>query len=87
MSSTSPAILRPVLGSTRKATNVSLSTELLKEAKSLRINVSQAAEAGLARAVAEKRAELWLAANREILNSSNAFVEKNGLPLAHHRKF
>ena len=78
MPSTTPA---------RKATNVSLAAALLAEAKSLHINVSQAAEAGLARAVAEKRAELWLAANREALESSNAFVEKNGLPLAHHRKF
>lgn len=84
---TSAAASRPLLGTTRKATNVSLTTALLAEAKSLRINVSQAAEAGLARAVAEKRAELWLAANREALDSSNAFVEKNGLPLAHHRKF
>jgi antitoxin CcdA len=50
-------------------------------------NVPQVAEAGLACAIAEKRAELWLAANREALDSSNAFVENNGLPLAHHRKF
>lgn len=71
----------------RKATNVSLNAVLLAEAKSLRINVSQAAETGLAQAVAEKRAELWLAANREALESSNAYVEKNGLPLAHHRHF
>ena len=84
---TTPTASRPLLVTARKATNVSLNTALLTEAKSLRINVSQAAEAGLARAVAEKRAELWLAANREALDSSNAFIEKNGLPLAHHRKF
>jgi antitoxin CcdA len=73
--------------SARKATNVSLGAKLLAEAKLLSINISQAAEAGLARAVAEKRAELWLAANREALESSNAYVEKNGLPLAQHRNF
>jgi post-segregation antitoxin (ccd killing protein) len=28
------------------------------------------------------RSELWLAANREALESSNAYVEKNGLPLS-----
>jgi post-segregation antitoxin (ccd killing protein) len=50
-------------------------------------HVSQGAEAGLTHAVAEKRAELWLTANREALESSNAFFENNGLPLAHHRKF
>lgn len=71
----------------RKATNVSLDAALLAEAKSLRINVSQAAEAGLSQAVSEKRAELWLAANREALDSSNAYVDAHGLPLARHRQF
>jgi antitoxin CcdA len=71
----------------RKATNVSLDAALLAEAKALRINVSQAAEAGLSHAVAEKRAELWLTANREALESSNAYVEAHGLPLARHRQF
>jgi antitoxin CcdA len=87
MPPTTPATSRPLHHTPRKATNVSLAAALLAEAKSLSINVSQAAEAGLARAVAEKRAELWLTANREALESSNAFVEKNGLPLAHHRTF
>ena len=71
----------------RKATNVSLGEALLAEAKALRINISQAAEAGVARAVAEKRAELWLQENREAIESSNAFVEKHGLPLARYRGF
>ena len=83
MSPKSPALLN----SPRKATNVSLDAALLAEAKALHINVSQAAESGVARAVAEKRAEAWLAANRDALDSSNAYVEQSGLPLAHHRNF
>lgn len=79
--------LFPSPGAVRKATNVSLGESLLAEAKSLRINISQAAEAGLARAVAEKRAELWLEANREALESSNEYVEQFGLPLARYRGF
>ena len=71
----------------RKATNVSLSASLLAEAKSLHINISQAAEVGVFRAVVERRAELWLEANRDALDSSNAYVEKNGLPLARYRNF
>jgi antitoxin CcdA len=71
----------------KKATNVSLAEKLLSEAKELRINVSQAAEAGLAKVVAEKRAELWLKENREAVESSNAFVEKRGLPLEKYRMF
>jgi len=75
--------------SARKATHVTLAEALLAEAKakSLNINISQAAEAGLARAVTERRAELWLAENREALESSNAYVEESGLPLARYRKF
>lgn len=71
----------------RKATNVSLNEALLTEAKSLRINISQAAEIGLAQAVAERRTALWLEANREALESSNQWVEQNGLPLARYRSF
>jgi len=78
----------PTLQATsRKATNVSLGEALIIEAKALHINISQAAEAGISRAVAEKRAKLWLAANREALDSSNAYVEQNGLPLVGYRGF
>ena len=71
----------------KKATNVSLAESLLAEARELRINVSQAAEAGVAEAVAAKRAELWLAENGEAFACWNAYVEKNGLPLAKYRSF
>lgn len=74
-------------GSARRATNVTLGEALLAEAKALNINLSQAAEAGVAQAVAARRAELWLSDNREALESSNAFVEAKGLPLARHRSF
>lgn len=72
---------------TKRATNVSLDESLLSEAKALRINVSQAAEAGVVRAVAEKRAELWVAENRKAFECWNAYVEKDGLPLGKYRNF
>ena len=71
----------------KRATNVSLAEALLAEAKQLRINISQAAEAGVARAVAEKRAELWVAENQKAFECWNAYVEKNGLPLGQYRSF
>lgn len=74
-------------GIAKKATNVSLAETLIAEAKALHINVSQAAEAGLTRAVAEKRAELWLKENREAIQSSNDYVDKHGLPLERFRMF
>lgn len=69
----------------RKSTNVTLAVSLVSEAKTLGVNISQAAEAGVAQAVALKRAEVWLAENREALESSNAFAEAHGLPLARYR--
>jgi antitoxin CcdA len=72
---------------TKKATNVSLAENLLAEAKELRINVSQAAESGVAMAVAQKRAEIWLKENWEAIQSSNDYVEKRGLPLEQFRMF
>lgn len=71
----------------KKATNISIAEPLLAEAKELRINISKAAEAGLAKAVAEKRAERWLQENMEAIESSNAYVEKHGLPLDEFRMF
>jgi antitoxin CcdA len=71
----------------KKATNVTLTESLLAEAKALGISVSQAAEAGLAQAIAGKRAEHWVRENREAIQSSNAYVEKHGLPLAKYRVF
>jgi len=78
---------RRVTESPKKATNVSISEALLADAKELKINVSRAAEAGLDRAIAERRAEIWLEENSDALQSSNEYVEQNGLPLAKYRQF
>ncbi|MCI2808083.1 type II toxin-antitoxin system CcdA family antitoxin [Eoetvoesiella caeni] len=71
----------------KRATNVTLTESLLSEAKALHINISQAAEAGVALAIKRKRTELWLKENKEAIDSSNAFVEEHGLPLAKYRMF
>lgn len=77
--------VRPALQ--RKATNVTLPAALLKEARELGINLSQACERGLAASVAEARAQRWLKDNREALNAWNEYVEQHGLPLAEFRQF
>jgi antitoxin CcdA len=81
------SLSKPNSTAAKKATNVSLAEPPLAEAKALRINISQAAEAGVAKAVAEKRAELWIQENWAAIESSNAYVEEHGLPLAKHRMF
>lgn len=74
-------------GVAKKATHVSLAETLIAETKALRINVSQAAEADLARVVAEMRSEHWLMENMAAIESSNAYVDKHGLPLDKFRMF
>ena len=71
----------------RRSTNVSLPADVVAEAKELGINLSQACERGLVETVAETRAARWKEENREALESSNAWVEANGLPLAKYRLF
>ncbi|MCM5554040.1 type II toxin-antitoxin system CcdA family antitoxin [Pleomorphomonas sp. NRK KF1] len=71
----------------RKATNLSLDAELVREARAHGVNISQAAEAGVRRAVADARAEQWRRDNAVAVASSNRWVEENGLPLDRHRQF
>jgi antitoxin CcdA len=71
----------------RRPTNVTLSEPLLTEARALGINLSQACERGLAAAVAEARAQRWLAENRPAMDAWNDYVERHGLPLAEFRQF
>ena len=71
----------------KKRTNLSISETLLLEAKSLGINLSQSAEVGIRQAVAGAKREQWLAENGSAIDSSNAFVEQSGLPLAQYRHF
>ena len=71
----------------RKATNLSLDSELLQEARALGVNVSRAAEAGVRVAVRQARADAWRTENAEAITSSNAWVEAHGLPLSAFRQF
>lgn len=71
----------------RKATNVSLDEALVAEAKELGVNVSRACEAGLAAETREARKLKWVEENWEAIQSSNAYVEQHGLPLAKYRQF
>jgi len=71
----------------RRSANLTVRPEYIEEARELGINLSQAFERGLRETIAEARAERWLEENREALDSSNAWVEANGLPLAGKRLF
>ncbi len=72
---------------TRKPTNLTLDAALVVEARNLDINISSAAEEGLKHAVASAKAKAWKQENASAINSSNKWVEKNGLPLEKYRQF
>ncbi len=71
----------------RKPTNLTLDSDLLSDAKALNVNLSRAAEEGVRAAVLRAREEQWRAENATALESSNAFVDKHGLPLDRYRQF
>ena len=71
----------------RRPTNVTLPEMLISEAKALKINVSQACEAGLAAQVKAAREKQWLEENRAAMDAFNAFIEEHGIPLAEYRMF
>ncbi|MET0745275.1 MAG: type II toxin-antitoxin system CcdA family antitoxin [Microvirga sp.] len=71
----------------RRATNVTLPTALVAEAKALHVNVSQACESGLARSVAQARRARWLDENRDAIDVHNAMMERDGLILDEFKPF
>jgi antitoxin CcdA len=79
--------LSPQTAMSRRPTNITLPDSLLREARGLKINVSQACESGLAREVASEKAKQWQAENRAAMDAWNDYVEQNGLPLAEFRQF
>lgn len=71
----------------RHPTNVTLPENLLREARQLNINVSQACERGLVAEVTAAKAKQWLQENREGIAAWNAYIEGNGLTLAEFKQF
>ncbi|OBQ69673.1 type II toxin-antitoxin system CcdA family antitoxin [Mesorhizobium erdmanii] len=75
------------LNAIRQPANLSIDSNLMREAKGLDVNVSRAAEAGIAEAVAAEKTRLWKLENRATMDAWNAYVEKNGIPLDEYRQF
>lgn len=71
----------------KKATNLSINSDLLRQAKELHINLSQTVEDHLANVVREAKQQQWLAENAEFIAAYNKRIEKEGLPLEQYRTF
>lgn len=71
----------------RKPTNLTLDSALVAEARAQQVNLSRAAEAGIRAALSQSMASAWQAENAQALDSSNAYVDAEGLPLSGFRPF
>jgi len=63
----------------KKATNLSLNSDLLKQARELDVNLSAVLEEALADVVKERLGQRWLEQNREAIETYNQHVEENGV--------
>lgn len=63
----------------KKATNVSIRSDLLEDARALKINLSQEFEKHLAELVRVQRAAQWLRDNREAIEAYNRHVAEHGV--------
>jgi antitoxin CcdA len=63
----------------KKATNLSINSDLLKKAKSFKINLSKSFESYLNQLVREQEEKKWLEENAKAIESFNERVEKSGM--------
>ncbi len=71
----------------KKATNLSLNSDLLKKTKALNINLSATLEQALRKKLAEKEAVKWIKENKRAIQAYNDFVDENGCFSDEHRHF
>lgn len=62
----------------KKATNLSINADLLRQARELNINLSQTLEQHLAEIVREVRRQQWLAENKGAIDVYNQRIESQG---------
>lgn len=66
------------LDAPKKATNLSLNSDLLIKSKALNINLSATLEQALKEKLAATSAENWATENKNAIKAYNDFVEENG---------
>jgi antitoxin CcdA len=90
MSAVQPKIEKLSLSARRpakRATNLSLSADVLDAAKSLQINVSQVCDTFLRDVVRREQERRWRDEHADFVEAYNAVVETEGLPLDEWRTF
>jgi len=73
--------------SSRRATNLSLSLDVLEAAKALNINISQTCDAYLRKVVKEEQARRWREEYADFVVAYNETLATEGLPLDEWKTF
>ncbi len=71
----------------KKSVNLSINSDLLGKARSLKINLSAALEHSLVLQVKAATRNTWLSKNKKALETLNDLADKNGLFSDAYRKF
>lgn len=71
----------------KKAVNLSVNSDLLKEAKDMNINLSNMLEKTLEQKIREEKIKNWQEENKDFIEAYNKDVEENGLFAEEHRCF
>ncbi|MBB5276061.1 type II toxin-antitoxin system CcdA family antitoxin [Rhizobium rosettiformans] len=71
----------------RKPQDLTVSEALVAEAAELGLDITSAAEQGIARAIKAEKERRWKIENADAIKASNDYVAKHGLPLAKYRTF
>ncbi|MGP4844391.1 type II toxin-antitoxin system CcdA family antitoxin [Marinobacter sp. 1Y8] len=62
----------------KKATNLSVNSDLLEKTRALNINLSATLERALKEELAKRESAQWIKENRSAIKSYNEFVEQHG---------
>lgn len=71
-----PAYYNP--NAPKKSANLSINSDLIQQAKSLKINLSKLLEERLAETIASQKESVWIKENKEAIEEYNNRVSKNG---------
>lgn len=75
------------MSAAKKAANLSIRADLLEEARTYKINLSQTLEAALQAELKKEKERRWLEENRAAIEAYNRFIEKHGLLSDRYRNF
>lgn len=63
----------------KKSANLSINSDLLQQAKELKINLSKSLEEALAEKIIEQKERMWLRENKSAIDDYNQRVQKLGV--------